>query len=272
MGLNLKTTVKLSLALACFAVIASLGGLFLSDLYRDSDTIKAVWFVNDLITLVLAVPILLATIYYAQKGSLKARLIWIGSLWYLLYNYVFYLYGAKFNNFFLLYVLLFALSVYALITAITNLDQAQVEKSIKERAPYKAISGFLFFFAFALGMPWVAMTFGFIISGETPPFEMTIVFATDLAFLVSVLIFSAILLWKNNTWGYILAAMIMFKGLLYPMVLIIGGAFAYLKTGVWDSFIPLYFFLWVLCAYFYRLLMISIDQNYIYQADGSERP
>jgi len=256
-----KTAVRLSLTLALFVVIASLGGLILSDLYRDSDSIKAVWFVNDLITLFLAVPILLISIYYSQKGSLKARLIWIGSIWYLLYNYVFYLYGAQFNNFFLLYVLLFSLSAYALITTISNLDVSLVEKSIKEKAPYRAISAFLFFFAFALGAPWVAMALGFIISGEAPPFEMTIVFATDLSFLVSVLIFSAILLWKKNIWGFILAAMIMFKGLLYPMVLIIGGAFAYFKIGVWDSFIPLYFFLWVLCAYFYRLLMISIDQN-----------
>jgi hypothetical protein len=75
------------------------------------------------------------------------------------------------------------------------------------------------------------MALGFILAGEAPPFEMTIVFATDLSFLVSVLIFSAILLWKKNIWGFILAAMIMFKGLLYPMVLMIGGAFAYFKTG-----------------------------------------
>jgi hypothetical protein len=256
---NLRTAAKLSLTLALFAVIASLGGIFIIDLYRDSDTIKAVWFVNDLITLVLAVPILLLAVYYAQKGLLKAQLIWIGSIWYMLYNYVFYLYGAQFNSFFLLYVLLFSLSVYALITAITNLNVNLLEKSIKVGAPYRAISGFLFFFAFALGAPWVAMSLGFIIAGEAPPFEMTIVFATDLTFLVSVLIFSAILLWKKNVWGFVLAAMIMFKGLLYPMVLIIGGVFAYFKTGSWDSFIPLYFLLWVLCAYFYRLLIINID-------------
>jgi hypothetical protein len=70
------------------------------------------------------------------------------------------------------------------------------------------------------GAPWVAMAFGFIKAGEAPPFEMTIVFVTDLSFLVSVLIFSSILLWKKNTWGFILAAMIMFKGLLCPICLL----------------------------------------------------
>ncbi len=257
MATNVNAAVKLSLCLVLFAVIASIGGLTCSNLYRDSDIIKSVWFVNDLITLVLAVPILLISVYYTLKGSLKAQLIWIGSIWYLLYNYVFYLYGAQFNNFFLLYVLLFSLSVYSLITTLFTININLVKESIKEGSPYRAISGFLFFFAFALGAPWVAMVIGFIISGETPPFEMTIVFATDLSFLVSVLIFSAILLWKKNIWGFILAALIMFKGLLYPMVLIIGGALAYFRTGTWDSFIPLYFFLWILCGYFYRMLLKS---------------
>jgi len=259
MDKDFRTAVKLSIVLALLAIIATVGGLAWSNLYRDSELIKAVWFVNDLITLIIAVPLLLGSTVYSLQGSLKAQLIWIGSLWYLLYNYVFYLYGAKFNNFFLLYVILFSLSVYALVMTISNLDIGLVKKRIKEQAPVRAISGFLFFFAFALGMPWIAMVLSFKISGEMPPFETTIVVATDLSFLVSVLLFSAILLWKRNPWGFVIAAMIMLKGLLYPLVLIIGGALAYFRTGTWDSFIPLYFVLWVLCAYFYRLLLKSID-------------
>lgn len=259
MDTRFKSAVRLSVILALFAIIASVGGLTWSELYRDSESIKAVWFVNDLITLILAVPLLIAAMAYAIKGSLKAQLVWIGSLWYLLYNYVFYLYGAQFNNFFLLYALLFSLSVYALAITMSNLDMDLIKKSIKEQAPLRAISGFLFFFAFALGMPWIAMTLGFKLSGQIPPFEMTIVFATDLSFLVSVLVFSAMLLWKKNTWGFVLAAMIMLKGLLYPLVLIIGGTLAYFRTGTWDSFIPLYFVLWIMCIYFYRLLLKNIE-------------
>ncbi len=259
MDTGFRTAIRLSVILAFFAIIASVGGLTWSELYRDSESIKAVWFVNDLITLILAVPLLLVAMIYSLKDSLKAQLVWIGSLWYLLYNYVFYLYGAQFNSFFLLYVLLFSLSVYALVMTMSNLEIGLIKKRIKAQAPLRAISSFLFFFAFALGMPWIVMALGFKLSNQAPPFEMTIVFATDLSFLVSVLVFSAILLWKRNTWGFVLAAMIMLKGLLYPLVLIIGGALAYFRTGNWDSFIPLYFILWVLCAYFYRLLLKNID-------------
>jgi hypothetical protein len=255
METKFKTATRLTVILVILSVIASIGGLVWSELYRDSESVKAVWFVNDLMTLFLALPLLLGAMYYAVKGSVKAKLIWVGSLWYLIYNYVFYLYGAAFNNFFLLYILLFSLPVYTLALVLFNIDATSIKKSFDVNTPTRAISIFLFFFAFALGAPWVAMAISFIIAGTTPPFEMTIVFATDLVFLVSVLIFSAVLLWKKNPWGYILAAMIMFKGLLYPLVLIIGGVLAFYRAGTWDSFIPLYLFLWILCLYFYRLLL-----------------
>ena len=253
-----KIAEKMSLVVALLAIVASLGGLLLENLYRDSEVIQAVWFVNDLITLFVAVPILLGSIYFASKGSFRASLIWVGSIWYMLYNYVFYMYGAVFNAFFLLYILLFVLSVYSLILTFVQINPRVFTSQLLDRAPIRAVSSFLFVFAAALGLPWVMLALLSIQSGEIPPFEMTIVFATDLTFLVSVLIFSGILLRKKNVWGVVLSAMIMLKGVLYPLVLIIGGVFAYVRVGVWDSFIPLYAVLWILCIYFYQLLLRRI--------------
>lgn len=254
-----KTSVKLSIMIALLATIASIGGILWEGLYQDSQAIQAVWFVNDMITLFIAIPLLLASMYFSLKGSKKAQLIWVGSLWYLLYNYVFYLYGAAFNRFFLLYVLLFTLPAFSLVLTLSAMDAGNFRNNFSSKTPTRPISIFLFIFALALGIPWVIMALGFIFSNQAPPFEMTIVFATDLSFLVSVLIFSAILLWKQNSWGYVLAAMIMLKGLLYPLVLIIGGALSYYRTGAWDSFIPLYFTLWLLCTYYYRMLLRSVE-------------
>ena len=249
---------KLSLVVALLAIAASLGGLLLENLYRDSEAIRAVWFVNDLITLFVAVPVLVVSIYFASKGSLRAALVWIGSIWYMLYNYVFYMYGAVFNNFFLLYILLFALSVYSLILTFVQINPSKFTSQLLDLVPYKAVSNFLFVFAAALGLPWVMLVLHFVQSGKAPTFEMTIVFATDLSFLVSVLIFSGILLRKKSVWGVVLSAMIMLKGVLYPLVLIIGGVVAFVRVGVWDAFIPLYAVLWILCIYFYRLLLRAI--------------
>lgn len=255
---QLKIAEGISLVVAVLAIVASLGGLFIENLYRDSEAIRTVWFVNDLITLFVGVPILVCSIYFASKGSLRAKLVWMGSIWYMLYNYVFYMYGAAFNAFFLLYILLFVLSIYSLILTAVEINPKSIPSELLHHIPIRAVSSFLFVFAAALGLPWVLLTLRFIFSGEVPAFEMTIVFATDLSFLVSVLVFSGILLRKKNVWGVVLSAMILLKGVLYPLVLIIGGVVAYIRVGIWDILIPLYAVLWLLCIFFYQRLLRTI--------------
>lgn len=164
---DLPIAAKLSLVVALLSIIASMGGLLMDGLYRDSEAIKAVWFVNDLITVLVAVPILLLSIRLALKGSLRASLVWVGSLWYLLYNYVFYLYGAVFNALFLVYVLLFVLSACSLVLALVHMDIPVLKSRLLEKAPCKPVSFFLFVFAAALGTPWVLLALRFILSGET---------------------------------------------------------------------------------------------------------
>ena len=258
---SFRLPMRLSIVIVVLSIIASVGGLFWDDLYKDSLSIQAVWFANDIITLCIVVPILLAAMVFSMRGSRKAQLIWIGCLWYMMYNYFFYLYGAVFNKFFLLYVLLFSLSTYGLIFTSRNIDVNMIKKSFSDKTPTRFISSFLFFFAFALGLPWILMTLKFIFLNEVPPFEMTVVFATDLSFLVSVLIVSGALLWKQDPWGYVLAAMIMLKGTLYPMVLLIGGVISYIRVGIWDMFILLYVFLWLMCMFFLGLLLKNLGSN-----------
>ena len=107
-----KTPYRLSFVIAVLALMASSGGLFMETLYRDNTFIRAAWRGNDVVTLVAAVPAMLFALYRSRKGSARAHLLWLGSLGYMLYNYIFYLYGAAFNVFFLLYVALCSLSAF----------------------------------------------------------------------------------------------------------------------------------------------------------------
>jgi len=91
------------------AVQAALGLLF-SDRDRDADWIRATWFGNDLVTLSIAVPLLVAGAVSARRGSSCGLLVWLGVLGYSVYNYAFYLFGAALNAFLLLYAI-------ALVTA-----------------------------------------------------------------------------------------------------------------------------------------------------------
>ncbi len=262
-----KISIILSVIIVVVAITASAGGLFIGDLYRDNASIKAAWYGNDLVTLFVAVPLMVISLLLSMRGSQRAQLIWMGTLWYMVYNYIFYLYAAAFNKFFLLYVVLFTLSTYALIFAMMNADPKEISRKFNLRTPVKWISGYMLFFAALLGVLWIASSLSFIITGEVPQdiiktgHPTGVVYATDLSLLVPALVLSAILLWRRQPWGYALSAIVLIKSITYSLVLIVMSMVAYIRVGLGDAFLPLWVFLSTSCLIFSWLLLGNMKSN-----------
>jgi hypothetical protein len=207
------------------AVFASAGGLLFRSVYRDNAFVKTTWLGNDAVTLFVAVPILVAALVFSQRGSLKAQLVWMGVLDYMLYNYAFYLFGTAFNAFFLVYVALLGLSIFALIFGLTNLNVNEISQQMRERTPVKWIGGYFLFVAFGLSAVYLSQSIGFIFTGLVPSIVTTsghptnIVFALDLTLLVPWLVLGALWLMKRQPWGFALAGILSIKGPLYTLVL-----------------------------------------------------
>ena len=77
---------------------------------------------TDVVTLFVGIPLLAVTAVATRRGSLRARLLWLGALGYLAYDYGMYALGVRWNPLFLLYAALFGLSLYALITGLVGTD------------------------------------------------------------------------------------------------------------------------------------------------------
>lgn len=262
-----KLPIILSVIIIVLTTMASFGGIFLDGLYRDNELIKAVWLGNDIVTLFMVLPIMIWAVIFSLRNSLKAQLVWMGTLWYMVYNYNFYMYGAAFNKFFLLYVLIFTLSAFALIIALMKTDVQMLAKSLSKKMPAKRISGFMLFFAIFIGSLWIAQAASFIFTNEVPlgitqtDHPTGVVFATDLSLLVSALIIGAILLWRGNVWGFVVSIITMTKCVFYPFVLVIGGTISYQKTGIWDDFMPAYIILWLGCLITFGYLVKAIESK-----------
>jgi hypothetical protein len=215
----------------------------LPGLYRDEDWALEAWRLNDIVTLALAVPLLVVALLWARRGSMRATLVWFGVLQYGLYNYAFYLFGAALNAFFLLYVALFVSSTLALILGFVGLDAGRVRGSVGERMPVRIVTGYLVFWAAALGFAWAGQWLGFVMAGRVPeigeePFRL--IAALDLSLVVSPLVIASWLLWRRNVWGFILAVVLLVKGVLYSLLL--SAASLPLIDGEWggDPFLPLW--------------------------------
>ncbi|XMB65970.1 hypothetical protein RI065_06600 [Mycoplasmatota bacterium zrk1] len=248
-----KLSIIFSVIIIILSVIVAGGGLFFPDVYRDNEIITTAFYGNDIVTLFLVVPMMIVALILCLRGSQKAQLVWMGTLWYMMYNYIFYLYGAAFNVFFLSYVALFTLSAYGLIFALIRVDSRKLAGYFSNNTPIKWISTYMFFFSGLLGVLWIAISLSFIFTGEVPVNiietgkDTGIVFATDLSLLIPSLIVSGILLLKKNHWGPILSSIVLIKCVTYSLVLIVMSAIDYIRNRHTDPFILLWVVLSIGC-------------------------
>jgi len=106
-----RSRIALSVAVAVLMGSQSVLGLSLPGEYRDVEWIRATWFGNDWVTLILSLPLLGISLVLARRGAVRGQVLGLGMLGYSTYNYGFYLFVAALNAFFPLYAILLVLSV-----------------------------------------------------------------------------------------------------------------------------------------------------------------
>lgn len=229
----------LTLLVSCLALIASFGGLLIPDLYKDNEMIRRTWFANDLVTIPITI-LLLVSFLSQKRGDERPMLVWLGLMLYMFYNYAFYLFGTKFNEFFLIYVALFSLSLYAIVVGLLNVNVRAIHEGTLFRKRQLIISAFLFLLAIPLSIVEIKQCLTFIFSSKTPEVP-TLIFALDLSTVIPTTILASILLWKNHPWGNILAMMMLVKSFAYGLVLVTGTLLLDASTsGAHDRLLPFY--------------------------------
>ena len=223
---KMKVLHILSAALAALMIVQSVLGLVFAGQYRDVEWIRATWFGNDWVTLVVGAPLLGASLLLARRGSIRGLLLWLGMLGYGAYNYAYYMLGAALNAFFPLYVVALVLSVVTLILALSRIDVAGVAAHFRANTPVRIVGGYLVFVAVGLTFVWMVMWAAYVFAGRPTPVEteaFKLVVALDTTIMVPALAFGGVLLWRRNAWGYIVAAIAGIQGSLYLLVLSISS-------------------------------------------------
>lgn len=229
----------LTIIVFILALTAAFGGVFIVDLYKDSEQIKRSWFANDLVTIAIA-PLLIFTLALQRRGDERGLIVWMGLMLYMFYNYAFYLFGAKFNEFFLIYVALFSLSLYSIIIGLLSVNAHAIHENSTYHKTKVLISLFLFLQAIPISVVEIKQCVTFIFSGK-PPEVPTLIFALDLSTVIPTTILASILLWKNHPWGNILGMMMLVKSFAYGLVLVTGTILIRVSTsGPYDQLLPFY--------------------------------
>jgi hypothetical protein len=186
-------------------------------LYRnDSVSIAAQGKASDLITLILGIPVLIASLHFALKGSFRARLVLAGTLGYFLYTYVSYTFYWNYNPFFIVYTMLMGLSLFAFIMTMMTFDVEGMAARFRKGMPVKPLGGFQIFIAVAIGMLWLGKLAPSVFGGAVPEglehYTTMVIQGMDLAVVVPASILSGILLIRRKPMGYLLFSVMIIKG------------------------------------------------------------
>ena len=230
-----------SLALGAVAALASAAGALRPDLYNDNGFVTPGWLGNDIVTLAFFVPVFAWATQSARAGSARARLVWLGGVAYLVYNFAFYLFGTAFNSLFLVYAFLFGASVSALVAALVSVDAASLP------AAPRGVGVWMGLLALFLGGFWTVTAGAYLFTGVVPPIvAMTghptnLIGALDLSFVVPLNAIGSWLVWRRSPWGFVLAAMANVKGALYMTALsaatltAVGASAGAAQIALWGS-------------------------------------
>lgn len=225
--------------------IVALMGLWSPDLYGNSDSLAAQGQAQDLVTLLVALPLLIISTWYTARGSIRWRLIWLGTLIYMAYTYVIAAFQVNFNQLFLLYVVVLGSSFYALVLGFASTKPELIQ--LKPEVPVRGISliaGFLVLSYYGL---WLSEILPALQSNSVPPAIVaastptSAVHVLDMGFYLPLMLTGAILLWLRQPMGFVVTgAALAFAPLMG--IAVIAMVINLVQWGLAESMVPVAIF------------------------------
>ena len=263
--------VRSTVLVLVLSVVSALLGLLRPGHYGTDPAVVQLYRVQDATILLVGVPVLALGLWYATRGSLRSRVVWLGGLAYATYTWASIGLQAPYNEFFLGYVALFSLSLFAFVGALVTTDAGTVRRALEGRVSTSFYGGALVFIAVGLAGLWLADIVPSLLAGTTPLIveEAGRVALTshllDLGVVVPSLFVAGVWLRRGRTWGYLLAGVALVLGATLAasisgmtLVLVSGGSVTVSPVAAVLSFLPV-------------LVSVVLAVRYVASMGGSER-
>lgn len=212
-----------TVAIVLLSTVSSLLGLLRDGHYADPTETLLRIYAQDVVLLVIGVPVLTVGLWFAARGSIRGRIVWLGSLAFMAYMWTHYAFAITYNEFFLGYIALFSLSIFTLVSGTATTDPTRIYESVHDKRSILLSGGFLAVAAVGLTAMWLFDIVPALLAGELPSAivqlgsEAAYTYVIDLGVLVPCLAISAVWLWQQRPWGYVFTGVLLvFAALVAP--------------------------------------------------------
>ena len=216
---DLTTARTWSIILAALIGVMSLAGLIFPEVIYPTEELSQSYLANDVVNLLIGLPILLGSIWLARRGALLGLLFWPGALLYSLYNYTAYLFGIPFGWITGVNLTIVLLSGYLMFVLLKEIDGKWVQEQVAGKVPEKFGGWVLVLF----GIAFILRSIGEFASGSMPITEIGVLVA-DLALSAAMFSGGVSMLWRKpfgyaSSTGLLFAASMLFIGLILVLLL-----------------------------------------------------
>jgi hypothetical protein len=233
--MNNQALRTLSLLLAVLAVISCGISIFNNDIYQDGAWANAQWLGQDVVTLLVATPLLLIARHFGfQKQNWKWYLVGSGVLFYFIYTYAFFAFVAELTFLYLFHLPIFGLAVISFVLSLLDVFGWTISVKNKQRLLKRIIIGYLLVISAMLIFIWMSDIISHLtIEGyrsDTPDGEAPlIIYSLDLGIVIPLMILSAVAYWRKKQYGYLLTGIMLTKTSLLGFALMAMAISMYVK-------------------------------------------
>jgi hypothetical protein len=177
---------------------------------------------TDAITLGVALPLLVVSVWRFRRGSPRWHLVLTGVLLWFLYVYATMAVGASFNPLFLVYVVVFSAGLWSFGFTVRGFDLDWLG-GIIGRLPRRGPAIFLIASGVLTAVLWCIPVLVAQVSGSMPTrldgYTTLVTVAIDAAIITPAAIIAGILVWRRKAAGYLAAIpLLILEALLAPLI------------------------------------------------------
>lgn len=216
---NISPSNTLSLLVALLMAVLSLAGVLFQSSVYPIEELRQSFVANDIVNLLIGLPVLLGSIWLARRGKLIGLLFWPGALFYVIYNYLAYTVAMGRTFLFLPSLCLVIVAAYTMVQLLQSMDLTAIQNVLQgvviDRLAGGVLIGFgTLFFLRSIGQVAGILTGKITLQGA----ELGVLTADLLA--TPIWVIGGILLWRRLAWGYgvgmglLFQASMLFTGLL----------------------------------------------------------
>lgn len=178
---------------------------------------------TDAITLLLGIPFLLLSLRLYRRGSLRGGLLLAGVIAYFLYVYASLALSAAYNNLFLVYIVLFSASLFALLLAFASVNLQALPAHFLPRLPRLSVAVFMFASGLVTFVVWLGPLLSALLQDEPPhllgSYTTKVTDVLDLGIITPATFAAGLLILRRAALGYLVAlALLVLEVSLAPLI------------------------------------------------------